>query len=1621
MHRVTTFSSHRAVRTLAVFCLPRRISLIAALCGILAAAGLAVGSPRAEAQTGFPGGPVGSGFDHPFGVALDANGDVFVADTLDGQIKEIVAVNGTIPVTNPTINPLGSGFSDPEGVAVDARGDVFVTDTPNSKVYEIVAVNGTIPATNPTINQLASSFAFGAPRGIAVDANGDVFVSDTDTSAVYEIVASSGTVNTLGSNFNQPWGLAVDATGDVFVADTDNNAVKEIVASSGTILTLGSGFSSPHGVAVDAKGDVFVADWTNNAVKEIVAVNGTIPVTNPTLLTLGGSYTEPAGVAVDARGDVFIAGEGNSAVYEVLQSSLPLPTTPVGSTSATVSIPFTFETGGSIGAPVVSTQGATGMDFTDAGTGTCTTNGSSHAYAVGASCTVNVRFTPKAAGARYGAVVLQNSSGVTIATGMVQGTGVGPQVALTPGTITTVAGNGTADFGGDGGTATSAELNDPLGAAVDGAGNLYIGDYFNNRVRKVTASTGVITTVAGTGTFGYNGDGEAATSAELSDPEGVAVDGAGNLYIADHAGNRVQKVSASSGAIATVAGTGTAGQSGDGGPATSAELNAPAGLAVDGAGNLYIADWVNNRIRRVSASTGLITTVAGTGTAGYSGDGGAATSAELNFASGIAVDSVGNLYIADEDNNRIREVAVGTGVITTVAGTGTAGHSGDGEVATSAELNNPTGVAVDGAGDLYIVDGNNNRIREVAASTGVITTVAGTGGGGYSGDGGAATSAALNLPFAVALDSVGNLYIVDQENSRIREVEVTMPPTLTFATATAAGSTDTTDGSQTVTVSNIGNAALMLPTPTTGVNPSVVAGFTLDSTSSCPNTASSAGTLASGTNCTLAVDFAPTMAGPISGSLALTDNNLNAPAPNYATQTIMLSGTGTSSPLTATTAIASAALTANHAATPFAPVSGAGGTGSYSYSVSPALPTGLILSSSTGTISGTPRTSFAAAPYTVMVTDANSATASATFSLTVNGAVTATTAIASPTLTANHAATPFTPVTGAGGTAPLSYSVSPALPAGLSLSPQTGTIGGTPRVSSTTATYTVTVTDANSATASATFSLTVNGVVTATTAIASPTLTANHAAAPFTPVTGVGGTAPLSYSVSPALPAGLILSSSTGTVSGMPTASFPLAPYTVTVTDANNATASATFSLTVESQATPTITWAAPAAITYGTPLSATQLDATATALESAPAPTVTLARGPRSATAPAPISTPVTGTFTYTPAAGTMLPAGTQTLSVIFTPKDTTDYTTATASVTLMVNQATPTIMWAAPAAITAGTALSATQLDATASVPGTLTYTPGIGTMLQAGNQPLSVTFTPQDTTDYTTATATVTLQVAAATTTPVTPTLTFAPIASQMYGNAPFTVSATSASSGAVTYAVVSGPATVAGDVVTLTGLGTVVLSASQAAGANYTAATASTSFTVTSGFTITAGNGAGTGTGSSSSGSGVASATTTPGGAAMYSLTMAPAGTVYPDAVIFSATGLPTGATATFSPAMIPANSPVTPLTLTIQTSNSQTNVQTARSEQAFSGLPLAPVVLGFLLLPLAGLKRIRQMPRLFLVLFAMALSLGAVLGLSGCGGGTGFFNQPAQSYTVKVTATDVKTGAAVSTNVSLTVQ
>jgi len=363
--------------------------------------------------------------------------------------------------------------------------------------------------------------------------------------------------------------------------------------------------------------------------------------------------------------------------------------------------------------------------------------------------------------------------------------------------IETIAGiASSAGSTGDGGQASLAKLSSNYLLAMDAAGNLYIADNGNGRVRMINAATGIITTVAGSATAGFSGDGAAATAAQLGaggGPNvgvvGIAIDPAANfLYICDATNNRIRMVNMSTGIINTICGNGTAGFAGDGGPATAAtcEVNAPRGIEVTAAGDLYFSDAGNNRIRVISAATGLINTIGGNGTAGYVADGVAATTTKINGVRGLSVDVSGNVYIADQTNDRIRRIDAITNIITTVAGTGSAGFTADGIAATNSKLNLPTDVKFDAAGNMYIADVSNNRIRMVNTS-GIISTVAGSGTSSFAiaGDGGLATAAAVrtNSPVGVAIAPSGRyFYFSDRNFDVVRQVRPNSIPYFTGGT-----------------------------------------------------------------------------------------------------------------------------------------------------------------------------------------------------------------------------------------------------------------------------------------------------------------------------------------------------------------------------------------------------------------------------------------------------------------------------------------------------------------------------------------------------------------------------------------------------------------------------------------------------------------------------------------------------------------------------------------------------------------------------------------------------------------------------------------------------------------------
>jgi len=342
----------------------------------------------------------------------------------------------------------------------------------------------------------------------------------------------------------------------------------------------------------------------------------------------------------------------------------------------------------------------------------------------------------------------------------------GPEIKPgTAGVITTVAGNGTAGFYGDGAKAPTAALDHPNAVALDNAGNLYIADAGNFRIRKVTPA-GIITTIAGNGSAAVSGDGGPASAAGIGYPEGIAVGPDGKIYIADDRNNNIRMIN-TDGIITTIAGNGNGGYDADDVPATAAALGYPFAVAADGGGNVYIAEPGSQRVRRIGPD-GIIRAFAGGSVQGWDGDGGPATAAMLNQPCGVALDAAGNVYIAERQNVRIRKVNT-SGIISTIAGNGSYGYgtSGDNGPASAAQLYSPQSIAVDASGNIYFVDFQ--TVRKISA-VGSIYTIAGTGQGGYSGDGGYAVYATLGNPSGIAVDNNGVLYIADMSNNRVRKV-----------------------------------------------------------------------------------------------------------------------------------------------------------------------------------------------------------------------------------------------------------------------------------------------------------------------------------------------------------------------------------------------------------------------------------------------------------------------------------------------------------------------------------------------------------------------------------------------------------------------------------------------------------------------------------------------------------------------------------------------------------------------------------------------------------------------------------------------------------------------------------
>jgi sugar lactone lactonase YvrE len=745
-----------------------------------------------------------------------------LAPAVYAQAVVFASAQSVLPVT---------GLSDPDGVAADSQGNIFIADSANNRVLKVAAGGGGQSVVGSGLNQ---------PTGVAVDGAGDVFIADSGNNRVVEVAASGGAQSAIGSGLNGPTGVAVDGAGDVFIADSGNNRVVEVAAGGGAQSAIGSGLNIPTGVAVDAAGDVFIADFGNNRVVEAPAGGGLQS-------TVGNGLSQPFGVAVDAAGDVFISDTAHSRVIEVLagggaQSTIASGFQPYGVAvnaagdvliADDISHIVEVQTAAvNFGALNVCPAGQSGpapcsqtltLNYNVAadsvlGTPNVLTEGAANldfTLAGGSTCTGSV-----GGGSQCLVAVAFTPRFAGGRKGAVQITDGSGNVLAT--TFLYGVGLGAQIAFGPGTQSTiGSGLSQPFGVAVDGAGDVFIADATNRQVVKVPSGGGTQSTV-GSG---------------LVQPTGVAVDGAGDVFIADAGNNQVVKVPAGGGAQSTLPATG---------------LNSPWGVAVDGAGDVFIADLDNNRVVEVPAGGGAQSTV-GSG---------------LNQPQAVAVDAAGDVFIADTGNNRVLEVPAGGGAQSTVGG----------------GLVIPSGVAVDAAGDVFIADTGNNRVVEVPAGGGAQSTLPATG---------------FNNPLAVALDASGDVFIADPNNSRLVELQRSQAPTLAFA-STPLGSTSS-DSPQSVTVENIGNATLTAAALTVG--PNFTQAFGTSALADCTGNSS----LTPGATCNLSISFMPTAGGPLQSSASLTNNSLNG---NPAIQSIALNGIGQ---LPATTT----ALTANTTTAPY--------------------------------------------------------------------------------------------------------------------------------------------------------------------------------------------------------------------------------------------------------------------------------------------------------------------------------------------------------------------------------------------------------------------------------------------------------------------------------------------------------------------------------------------------------------------------------------------------------------------------------------------------------------------------------------------------------------------------------
>jgi|GEM_PF-261746 len=765
---------------------------------------------------------VAANITNPSGTMFfDGGGNFYFGDFNLARVRRVspaglittVAGNGVAGFSGDGGPATAAQVTQPRGAVADGAGNIYILDSGNQRIRRVTAATGiitTVAGTGATGfggdggPATAAQFNFGGLGALTFDPAGNLLIADSNNHRIRRLAVDTGVVTTVigtgavgfagdggpaaAAQLSSPQSLYFDRQGNLFFADNGNFRIRRVAADSSVITTVaGTGVSGVSGdggpatnatigmvfgIALDANNNLYLSDVANNRVRRVNAADNVINLVaggGPTGFTpdgagaIGASFSLARHLGVDPQGFLYIA-EANNFRIRKLVPGLPNDTTP-----PTIAI----------------SEPAPGPTYTSPNAvltlrGTATDNGA----------VVAVRWSNDrgGSGAAAGAtnwtitgVGLQPGlNNLTVTAWDVSGNAAAAQLAVsyTPNqVVVTIAGTGVIDNTGDGGPGTAATLFQPRGVAVDSRGNVIVADTQNRRVRRISPN-GVITAFAGTGLLGSSGDGGPAVDATLNFPNVVVVDKSDNVYISDQFTSRIRKVTPD-GRISTIAGTGeglvtgfAGGFGGDGGPATQALLNQQVGLAVDRDGNLFVADRINHRIRRIDAGTGVITTVAGAGMAGFSGDGGPATQAEINLPTGVAVDGAGNLYIADTGNQRIRRVSAADGRISTIAGTGAIGFSGDGGPAAGALINlaYPATLTVDAAGELYFADRANHRIRKITLNTGIITTVAGTGVATFNGDGTAPAGTALSFPTSVAFDSTGAMIIADSGNNRIRRV-----------------------------------------------------------------------------------------------------------------------------------------------------------------------------------------------------------------------------------------------------------------------------------------------------------------------------------------------------------------------------------------------------------------------------------------------------------------------------------------------------------------------------------------------------------------------------------------------------------------------------------------------------------------------------------------------------------------------------------------------------------------------------------------------------------------------------------------------------------------------------------